>query len=264
MTDFSDKTNGSAIQSVQRAVAILRSFTRIESELSVTTLSEQLGLHKSTVSRLLSTLQHEGLVEQNPENGKYRLGLTLVTLAGIVLERLNLPQVAQPYLTLLAETTQETVNVVILDGRECVNVSGVASPRPIQYIGRIGRRTPLHCTAAGKVLLACLPSDRQRKLLPSVLPRFTDKTIGDGQALEQELAQVRERGYGRSDEEHQEGVSAIAAPIYDHTGQVVAALTISGPTYRMNLDEVETFIIPVRNAAEAISAHLGYLKSSSI
>jgi DNA-binding IclR family transcriptional regulator len=86
----------------------------------------------------------------------------------------------------------------------------------------------------------------------------------DSQVLEQELVQVRERGYGRSDEEHQEGVSAVAAPIYDHSGQVVAALAVSGPTYRMNLDEVETFIIPVRNAAEAISTHLGYIKSSSI
>jgi IclR family acetate operon transcriptional repressor len=179
-----------------------------------------------------------------------------------VLERLNLPQVAQPYLALLAETTQETVNVVVLDGGECMNISGAASPRPIQYIGRIGRRTPLHCTAAGKVLLAYLPAERQRKLLPAVLPRFTAETIVVGEALEQALIQVRERGYARSDEEHQEGVSAVAAPIYDHTGQVVAALTISGPTYRMNLDEVETFIIPVRNAAEAISTHLGYIKPS--
>src|SRR5215510_6642043 len=126
MANNSDKNGSSMIQSVQRAAAILRSFTRIDTELGVTTLSEQLGLHKSTVSRLLSTLQQEGLVEQNPENSKYHLGLGLVTLAGIVLERLSLPQVAQPYLSSLAEAVQETVNIAVLDGQESMNIGGVA------------------------------------------------------------------------------------------------------------------------------------------
>lgn len=264
MANLPDKVNGSTIQSVQRAAAILRSFTRIDSELSVTTLSEQLGLHKSTISRLLSTLQQEGFVEQNSENGKYRLGLGLVTLAGIVLERLNLPQVAQPYLSSLAEATQETVNIAVLDGRDCMNLGGVASPRPIQYVGRIGRRTPLHCTAAGKVLLAFLPPSKRRGILPAVLPRYTDYTIVDHQALEQSLERVQEQGYALTHEEHREGLSAIAAPIYDHRGQAVAALVISGPTYRLGPDEIEKLIAPVQNAAEGISTHLGHIKSSTI
>ena len=120
--------NSSYIQSIQRAAAIMRCFTESEPELSVMEISRRLDLHKSTVSRMLATLQHEGLVEQNPESGKYRLGLGLISLAGVALGRLNARAAAQPYLTELVEATQETVNVTVLDGRECVNIERAFSP----------------------------------------------------------------------------------------------------------------------------------------
>lgn len=246
------------IQSVQRAAAILRSFTKTDSELGVTTLSQQLGLHKSTVSRLLSTLEQEGFVEQNPETGKYRLGLGLVTLAGIVLERISLRQVAQPHLNALAELTQETVNAVVLNGHDCMNVEGAASPRPVQYVGRIGRRTPLHCTSAGKILLTYLSPEKRRELLPEELARFTDKTVVDHQTLERDLDQIRQQGYAITHEEHQEGLSAVAAPIYDHAGRVIAAIAVSGPTYRIGPGNIERCIQPVLETARKISTQLGY------
>jgi len=253
----SEKRRASGIQSIQRATAILRSFTRTEAELGVTALSRQLDLHKSTVSRLLSTLEQEGFVEQNPETGKYRLGMALVTLAGIVLERIDLREVARPYLNELAERTQETVNIVVLSDNECMNIGGAASPRPIQYIGRMGRRTPLHCTSAGKVLLAYLPPDERPRLLPEPLPRYTARTIVDRDRLVQVLEQIRQQGYAITHEEHQEGLSAVAAPIYDHTGQVAAAVVVSGPTYRIGPEEVEAFVAQVRKTAQAISTQLG-------
>jgi DNA-binding IclR family transcriptional regulator len=225
--------------------------------LGVTTLSEQLDLHKSTVSRLLTTLQQEGFVEQNPETGKYRLGLELVTLAGIVLDSIDLRQVALPYVSALAQETQETVNIVVLSGNECMNIGGAASPKPIQYIGRIGRRTPAHCTSAGKVLLAYLAAEERQQILPEELPRFTDKTIVDRQALETALAQIREQGYAITHEEHQEGLSAAAAPIYDHTGRVIAALTVSGPTYRIGPGEIEALVPSLQETAQNISTQLG-------
>lgn len=241
----------------------MRCFTKTDSELGVTALSKELGLHKSTVSRLLSTLQQEGLVEQNPDSGKYRLGLALVTLAGIVLDGIDLRQVAYPYLRTLAEVTRETVNVVVLDGRECVNVGGADSPRPILYIGRIGRRTPIHCTSAGKVLLAYLAPEARRKLfLSENLPRFTGRTVVDFQTLEQALEQTRQQGYAITHEEHQEGLSALAAPLYNHTGRVVAAVTVSGPTYRIGPGKIETFVASVLETAGQISAQLGYLSGS--
>ena len=253
---------GSAIQSVQRAVAILRCFTKDEAELGVTSLSKQLGLHKSTVSRLLSTLEQEGFVKKNPETDKYRLDLELVTLAGIVLEQIDLREIAAPYLSTLAERTQETINIVVLSGHDCMNIDSAASPQPIRYVGRIGRRTPCHCTAAGKVLLAFLSPEEQTRILPKKLPRFTDKTIVDNDTLAQDLAKIREQGYAITHEEHQEDLSAVAAPIYDHAERVIAAVAVSGPTYRIGPGEIERLVEPVREIAREISARLGSVSFS--
>ena len=254
----------SAIQSVQRAAAILRCFTQTDSDLGVTTLSKQLELHKSTVSRLLSTLEREGFVERVPDTGKYRLGLGLITLAGIVLERIDLRQVAYPYISALADQTQETVNVTVLDGNQCMNIGGAASPRPIQYIGRIGRRTPAHCAAAGKVLLAFLSREEREVKLSGKLRRFTENTIVDRRALEDNLAQVCRDGYAIAHEEQQPDLSAIAAPICDHTAQVRAAVVISGPTFRVGPGQMDAFIEPLRETARKISAQLGCVHASTI
>ena len=257
MSSANKQPANTTIQSVQRALAILRCFTKEDGELGVIHLSKLLGLHKSTVSRLLSTLEQEGFVEKNPETEKYRLGLQLVTLAGIALEQVDLREVAAPYLSQLAELTQETVNIVVLSGRECMNIDGVASPRPIRYVGRIGRRTPCHCTAAGKILLAYLPPETRQQLLSEPLTRFTDKTIIDLEPLAQDLAQIRKNGYAITHEEHQEDLSALAAPIFDHTEQVTAAVTVSGPTYRIGPGEIEALVRPVLDIAREISTKLG-------
>jgi len=242
---------------VRRALAILRSFTKEDAELGVTQIGKQLGLHKSTVSRLLSTLEQEGFVEKNPENEKYRLGLQLVTLAGIALEQIDLREVAAPYLSKLAELTQETINIVVLSGNECMNIDGVASPRPIRYVGRIGRRTPCHCTAAGKVLLAYLSPELRQQVLPNPLTRFTEKTIIDFDTLAQDLTNIRQQGYAITHEEHQQDLSAVAAPIFDHSEQVIAAVTVSGPTYRMGPGQIEALVEPALGIAHQISAGLG-------
>ena len=236
---------------------ILRSFSEAEPELGVTTLSERLGLHKSTVSRLLSTLQQEGFVEQDLETSKYRLGLGLVSLAGYALEHIDLRRVAQPYLSSLAELTQETINMTTLDGNECVNIERVASPRLIRYAGSIGRRTPTHCTSTGKVLLAYLTRPERDAILPESLLRFTAKTIVDREILEQALAQVCQQGYAIAHEEFEEDLTAMAAPIYNHTGRVIATVSISGPTHRMEPAKLEVFIELLRGTADKISTQLG-------
>ena len=250
-------SSDSCIQSVQRAAAILRCFTQTDSDLGVVALSEQLSLHKSTVSRLLSTLQQEGFVEQNPETGKYRLGLGLITLAGIVLERIDLRQVANLYLTTLAEASQETVTIVVLDGSECMNIGGAASPRPIQFIGRIGRRTPAHCTAAGKVLLSYLSPQERQVILSKKLARFTKHTVIDLHSLDEALEQIRRQGYAIAHEEYEPDLSAIAAPVCDHTGHVCATVVISGPTYRVGPGKIDAFVGPLLDTANKISAQLG-------
>lgn len=251
------RSTDSSIQSVHRAAAILRSFSETEAELGVTTLSERLGLHKSTVSRLLSTLQQEGFVDQDAKTGKYRLGLGLVSLAGYALEHIDLRRLAKPYLMALAELTQETINVTVLDGHECVNIDRVASPRLIRYVGSVGRRTPLHCTSTGKVLLAyMLPSERDI-LLPRKLTRYTGKTIIDRRALDQALVEIRAQGYAIVREEFEEDLTAIAAPICNHLGRVIATVSISGPTYRLEPDKIDAFREPLQATARNISTQLG-------
>lgn len=254
------KKKSGMVQSIQRAAVILRSFSEAEPEQSVTELSRQLKLHKSTVSRILSTLQAEGFVNQHPETGKYRLGVGLVSLAGVALGGLDVRGVAQPHLNRLVEVSEETVNVAVLDGHECVNIERVASPKPVRYVGWIGRRIPLHCTASGKVLLACLSKEERQPLLPTSLKQYTPQTITNKQDLETSLAQVCEQGFAVVHEEFEEGFSDIAAPVLNHAGETVGAIAISGPTFRLGNGRIESFIPPLLETTGRISADLGYKK----
>ena len=218
-------------------------------------------MHKSTVSRILSTLQVEGLVSQNPETSKYRLGLGLISMAGVALGRVDVRGLAQPKLVELAKRTEETVNLTVLDGDECVNVDREASPKPIRYVGWIGRRTPLHCTASGKVILAYLPADDRRTLLRTPLQEFTDHTITDMEAFERSLEIVRQQGHAMVQEEFEVGFSAIAAPVFNVDGEVVATVSISGPSFRLDEGKMSSFIGALHAATESISASMGYSQS---
>ncbi|MCP4426604.1 MAG: IclR family transcriptional regulator [Chloroflexi bacterium] len=246
------------IQSIQRAAAIMRCFTEKEPELGVTDIGQRLGLHKSTVSRMLTTLQLERLVERNPDTGRYRLGLGVISLAGVALGRLNARAAAQPYLDSLLEKTQETINVTVLDEQECVVIERAFSPQPIRYMGWIGRRAPLHCSASGKVLLAYMTMEERTAVLPPPLSRHTNKTITDLAELVQSLPFVRQQGFAIAHEEYEEGTSSIAAPIYNYLGQVVATLAISGPTYRLEDEAIMAFVEPLLHTTQQISADLGY------
>jgi DNA-binding IclR family transcriptional regulator len=247
-----------SIQSIERAVTILRAFTEAEPELGVTELGRRLSLHKSTVSRILATLQQEGLVNHNPETGRYRLGLGIISLAGVALGRLGVRAVAQPHLSGLVAATEETVNVSVRDGRECVNIERARSPQPIRYVGWIGRRMPLHCTAAGQVLLAYLPFEAQADFLAGSLPAYTGRTVVDPEALKAILARICQQGHAIVHEEFEDGFSGIAAPIFNHIGQAVAAVSVSGPTYRMGPGKIERFVTPLKGTAWRISEEMGF------
>jgi DNA-binding IclR family transcriptional regulator len=253
-----------SVQTIQRACAILRCFMETDTELGLTFISQRVGIHKSTVSRLLSALRREGFVEQDLETGKWRLGFGLLSLAGIVLERMDLRKVAFVPLEVLSSQTHETLNITVLDRNECVNIVSIPSPNPIQYVGRLGRRTPLHCTATGKVLLAFMPAKERDPLLSSTLLKpFTSNSIINRQDLDLELARVQNNGYACAQNEFEEGLSAIAAPIYDHMKKVVAAVSISGPTYRLGKEQMEKIIGPLFEAARQISINLGYVVSKA-
>jgi len=250
-----------AVQSIERAAAILRSFSEAEPELGVTELSQRLGLHKSTVSRMIATLQREGLVGQNPETGKYRLGVGLVSLAGVALGRINVRGAAQPYLDDLVQETQETVTVDILAGTLCLIVEQKESPQPVRYVSWIGRRFPLHCTASGKVFLAALPEDEQAALLAFPLQKYTAHTITSYDVFQATLKEVATNGYATTLEEYELGFCAVSVPLFDHAGNVVGAIAVSGPSFRLSKTRFIQFVPCLQQTAAAISAELGYTGS---
>ncbi len=251
-------TSASSTQTIQRIGMIMRCFTETEPELGVMQVSRRTELHKSTTSRLLSALLQEGFVEKNTETGKYRLGLALVDLAGVVLDRQNLRQASQDQIHTLADFTQETINIAILDGDACVNIETVRSPKSIRYAGRLGRRTPLHCTSTGKIHLTHMKPEPRRKYLSQQLVALTPNTITDSNVLRLELAEICDQGFAVSIEEFEQGLVAIAAPIWDRSGDVIAALSISGPTYRMDTKTLQEYVGPLKEAAENISRLLGF------
>lgn len=253
---------GVLIQSVQRAMRLLKAFDNGPAELGVMELSRRVSLHKSTVSRLLATLEHEGLLERIPETDKYRLGFLLVRLAGQVTHFSDLRSIAQPLLIELRERSGETIHLAVLDGDEVVNIEQLNAPHLVREANWVGRRTPLHCVANGKALLAYLPPSTIARLLAAPLPRYTEHTLTDPTVLQDELTLIRERGYAQAIGEIEAGLNAVAAPIHNANGDVVAAVSISGPAYRVTSERLSEFGALVCATAQRISARLGFVGTS--
>jgi DNA-binding IclR family transcriptional regulator len=249
------------LQSVERAITILKSFSLERPERGVGELSRELGLHKSTVSRLMKTLEQGGLLSREPEGKRYRLGLDLIGLAAQVISYTDVREVARPLLRRLADDCQESVNLVILDGEQVVNLEQFVPPkRQVKNIGRVGRRMPALRTAAGKVLLAYLPEDRLDRFLQAGYgqPPCSASDHAGLNALCGELALVRERGYAIAQEELERGLNAVAAPILDHTGQVVAAASIAGPAYRLPAKVLPQLAAQLRQVTNEVSKQMGF------
>ncbi|MGB9662272.1 MAG: IclR family transcriptional regulator [Moorellaceae bacterium] len=247
------------VQAVDRALSILEALARAEGPVMLSALSAEVGLHVSTVHRLLTTLARRGFVEQEPYQGRYRLGLKLFEIGNRALYSLDIRAVARPYLRQLVEEFNETANLAVLDGSEVVYIDQVESKNMIKMLARPGTRGPAYCTGAGKVLLAGLtPSQLEKILSGIVLKRYTASTITDPELLKQELDKVREQGFALDRGELEEGVRCVAAPIKNHEQRVVAALSVSGPSSRITDDLLQGKLVEaVRAAAVSISEVLG-------
>lgn len=248
------------VQSLDRALEILK-LLGAEPEMRVTDLARRLEVHKSTASRLLSTLEEHGLVEQNPTNERYRLGYGLVRLAGSVVAELDLARAARPVLEQLAARTSETVNLAILQGDQVINIDQIAAPHLVVNVNWVGKQTPLHCTSNGKVLLAYLAQEERSRLLSRSLARFTPRTITDRLTLEKQLRRVVQDGYAFTLEELEVGLNAVAAPVHKTHGMVTAAVSVAGPSYRVTPHRLEELGGMVKEAGEAISQRMGYYET---
>ncbi|MGV2387160.1 MAG UNVERIFIED_CONTAM: IclR family transcriptional regulator, partial [Thermobifida fusca] len=227
----------SQVQSVDRAIAILYLLAeRGRDGAGVTEVAAELGVHKSTAFRLIEALENGDLVEQLEERGKYHLGRGIVRLAGATTAQLELTTESRPVCRRLAAELGETVNLAIADTGEVTNILQEYGSSAISGRNWIGKRTPLHATASGKVLLTWADGEEVREVLAGELTEYTSHTITEVRALEAELAKVREQGWASASEELELGLNALAAPIRNSTGEVVAAVGVSGPSYRLTVE----------------------------
>ena len=248
-----------SVNSVNRAISILQVLAR-RGPTAMTEIATELRIHKSTIFRLLSTLEARGLVDQNNNRGHYQLGYGLVQLAAGATRKLDLSVVSRRTLEALAEEVGESADIDILDHNAVVTIDQVMGPADMTTINWVGRRTPLHATSSGKVFLAHMPADERTVSLTGKLERFTENTITSRRRLEEQLEAVRDQGYGFTVEEYQVGLAAVAAPIRDIDGQVVAAVGISGPNFRINPVTVPGLAEQVIAAAVEISQRVGQPK----
>lgn len=246
------------LSSVANAMRLLKAFSDDEFEIGVSDLAKRLGLAKSTVHRLASTLVRERILERGAREGKYRLGLVLFELGSLVRRKMDVSAEARPQLKALMEKTGETVHLAVLDDYSVLYVNRIESTRAIRMGFGLGVRAPLHCTAPGKALLAWQPAQLIEETIARGLPRRTAGTITSPQAFRQELAAIRARGYALEDEEIEAGLRSIATAVRNDAGEVIAAIGIAGPSHRMPRKVLLSYARDLIDAAEAVSRRLGH------
>ncbi len=249
-------TSAGTVQSVDRALSILETLARSGEE-GVTDLARGMGVHKSTAFRLVATLEAHGLVEQTEDRGKYRLGVGLLRLAGATTARLDVVQEARPVSRKLAADTGETVNIAVLSDRAALYLDQIAGSSALQPHNWAGQHIPLHATANGKVLLSGLDPEARDEVLGS-LAAYTDMTITKKAELKDEVERTRQQGYAVAVDELEVGLTAAAAPIRNAHGDVIASMSVSGPTFRLGVDRVDSVVLLLVAAAAEVSHRLGW------
>ncbi|HKW37989.1 MAG TPA: IclR family transcriptional regulator [Burkholderiales bacterium] len=249
------------LSSVANSLRLIKAFSEDQYEIGISDLAKRLGLAKSTVHRLASTLLDQGMLEQNAGDGKYRLGLTLFELGTLVRRKMDFTTEARPFLRTLLEKTGETVHLGILDHDSVLYVISLESKQALRMGSKVGTRAPVHATAVGKALLAFQPEEEIGRIIARGLPPSAPNTIVDPKALQREISAVRARDYAIDDEEGEAGLRSIAAPIRNDAANVVAAISIAGPVHRITRKRLLGWSRELVEAAGAISRRLGWTRS---
>jgi len=256
--------NKNLLNSLDHALTILENLGEGSAGLGISEISRKTGYPKSKVHRVLLTLARRGYVRKEPQTNRYQLSLKFFALGSIAVNKLEIKQVVTPFLEKLRDASGETAHLAVMDESGVFYVDKIESAQSIRMYSYIGRRAPVHCTAVGKVLLAYQPEQQLEAFLSPGLKRYTDHTITDGKRLKEELAKVRRHGYAVDNEELELGLFCIAAPIKNHLGQTIAAVSTSGPGVRVTKSKIREFIPLVIRIASEISYTLGYSEHEKV
>ena len=223
-----------SVRAVSRALDILLCFSQEQSGLSLTQIADKIGMSKSTVHRLLTTLEEQRFVNRDKTTGTYHLGYRLIEMAALVLQDAERQQWALPYLQRLSVECGETVDLAVLDGAHAVYLQVVESSQRVKIAAAVGQRLPAHCTASGKAFMAFLPDDQVGSILATGVNRYTESTRVSPSDLFEDFRVTRERGFAISQGEYEADIHAVAAPILDAKGYPIAVIAVVGPSYRLS------------------------------
>lgn len=258
MTD-SSSSHRKIIASVQKALDILNLFEGARSELGNAEIANLVNLPVGTASGLIYTLKINHYLDQNPANRKYRLGLKLVERATVLLDRLDLRKIAEPYLEHLRDWSGESVNLAIIDSSEVVYIERMFGKHALAIRSELGKRTPIHSTALGKAIVAYMHPPEIRAFLDNYeLTPVTRYTITERDRFDAELARIRKMGFAIDEEENEMGGRCVAAPVFNHDCYPIAAVSVSVPIQRLPREQIPAFGDRIKEVARAISEELGY------
>jgi DNA-binding IclR family transcriptional regulator len=251
-----------SVLAVRHALQVLRCLSG-EGPLGVSELASRVGLHKSSVSRLVATLVEDDLVERDADSRRVRLGAGLLSLSAPLLGKVRIADAARPHLADLAALCGETISLSIWDGAGAVNLEQALGARAVKHYAPPGSRNPAHCTASGKLLLAHAPPAAVERVVARGLPRYTPRTIVGAVALRGEIALIRRKGFALNAGEYSSDVGGLAAPVRDAKGQVVAAVTATVPMYRFASSRRLQLLDMLLHAADGVSERVKRLDAAA-
>lgn len=244
--------------STSKAMKILFEIGKSKTGMGVTELANALDMNKSTVYRFLATFEEEGYLKKNEKTQEYEYGIGMFELSYLVINRMNWIEKVKPYLYDLMKKTGETVHLGVEDNGEVIYIDKVDTENSIGMYSKIGKRGPIYCTGIGKAILAFLPEEKVQKILKNrELKKFTNNTITDINELNESLKEIRLNGYSTDDEEHELGVRCVAAPILDYRNNILGAISVAGPSYRISKERLNNLALEVKEFSEVISKICG-------
>ena len=249
------------VQALDRAFSVLDLLGESETPLGLAQVAAALALHKSTAHRFLMVLERHRMVERTG-TGKFRLGLRLFDLGNRAIEQYDLRERAQPHLRRLVAETEETAHLCILEAARVIYIDKIEPARSVRMITRIGASNPVHCTSVGKAILAFLPEERINDVISRTrFERFTPRTIATEEAFRAEIEKTRRRGYAVDDEELEDGLRCIAVPVLDAQRLPVAAVSVSGPSFRVTAQKLPAIANHILQCVRGISADMGFVSA---